>query len=1047
MTNLTHYETLPSGIKIVEYDHSLAEGLAEFWNICGQEEDGDWGGDSEISSASQIIAQHNAESNFNVYIALDGEAVVGYCSYSRYYYDANTMYVKLLGVRPDYRSKKIGKALVLRCVQRTIELGYPRLDLYTWAGNTAAVPLYKKCGFLWEDRTDGTHLANFIPSIITAPLFADFFAKADWYKDSTRSLDIVPDGVKTNGFEFFGYSWEKDGDMLNVGYERSGRQMRMIETNHYKIELNTPEQALAFGTDYTCTFTIENKSGNPLDIKITGRQDANITLTCNHQQHITDKQEVTATFHVGEVTSPQDEWKVYPCLLADVEINGQTVTFGLGIDSKFPLTLNLTRECKIDQVGMNVASYLNIRSGFLEGATIVATIPQGEILGLDKSTFTVDIDPKGKASIPFTATTLAIGHEKLDLRCTATFKNGKTITFTVPLFIITRDMTHAFYEKTLTRDSIHNGPWRLDFDHEENALEISHLTNPAYTPDDCDFGYPKLGLPFDDEFNLIRPNITTYAQDGAMVMVLEFVSEKFSGMVVTQTYTLFASGIITLTNTVENRGDSPRATKLQFSCWIKCGIQTAYSYKGRITQNDDPHYPGTFIEGLDSIASEDLDENWIMENTPNAPKGYVWPKAYKPTIQWGAGLIFDIDLGELAPGQTFTTLPITAAMGLFDTPHDLRNYALQINQQDPAHSIKPIEVVVNGYNPIATTDAINIDLHNNRDSVDEGTITVSANGNPPQSQTNPHETLVEKNSFTMPVVAGINNIHIQQHMVGYEREIAQSIFRPSGTVTTAIEGTSYQVSNGAITFKVDPNYSRGCYSLTDAKGQEWLHSQYPEHKPYSWFNPYLGGVRICTIPFNDRALLKEKTTAAFVSVTDNFGNQWQGICSTVTVTEDEKLKGAVYKSYFLTLPGLPVFATFYQFHNLTGEYRADKTWIGMAIKPGEDAKEVFVDTTTLEGAKRRRRMGALDVEDIFFQGAAAVTSPRAEILYALGRDSNMDIKNEFWGDNKFTLMMSFAQTHARAPHGQVYTSNPAFIVIADQALPANALSNLERVEF
>jgi len=66
---------------------------------------------------------------------------------------------------------------------------------------------------------------------------------------------------------------------------------------------------------------------------------------------------------------------------------------------------------------------------------------------------------------------------------------------------------------------------------------------------------------------------------------------------------------------------------------------------------------------------------------------------------------------------------------------------------------------------------------------------------------------------------------------------------PKGDITTSNEGTVYCVSNGAITFKADPNYGHGCYSLTDAKGREWLLNQYPEHKSYSWFNPFIGGIR------------------------------------------------------------------------------------------------------------------------------------------------------------------------------------------------------------
>jgi RimJ/RimL family protein N-acetyltransferase len=133
------YKTMDSGVKIVEYDNALAAAVADMWNKSG---DG-WGGDNSIMTAEQAAADYSNGSYFNVFVAIDGvtNEAVGLCSFDRYYKDADTAYVHVLNVRPDYHGKKVGKALVLACVNRTIELGYPRVDIHTWAGNTKAVPL------------------------------------------------------------------------------------------------------------------------------------------------------------------------------------------------------------------------------------------------------------------------------------------------------------------------------------------------------------------------------------------------------------------------------------------------------------------------------------------------------------------------------------------------------------------------------------------------------------------------------------------------------------------------------------------------------------------------------------------------------------------------------------------------------------------------------------------------------------------------------------------------------------------------------------------
>ena len=423
------YKTLDTGIKIVEYNNNLAQALADMWNQSRES----WGGDSDVRTASQMIAEHAGASHFNVYLAMDGEEVVGYCSFGRYSSDVNTLYIPLLNVRPDYHSKKIGKALVLQCVERTIELGYPRLDLYTWAGNTAAVPLYKKCGFLWEDRPDRNHFVNFIPIILKTDLFTDFFKKADWYEDAVRDYAIKPDGVKTNKFETFGYTWKKGEEMLSIGFERSGRIMRMIETNDYKIELMAENHELAFGLDYNCAFKIENKSGKDLHIKITGQEDANIKFVYNFNGKITEKQELTATFHVGAINEPQDPWKIYPCLTAIVEINGQSVVFGMGIESKFPVVVNLSEECDVKQKDMEIDCFIDIESALAQDAKLSFDFPQNDLISFAQKSFSTDLKANSKTSIAAKATILGMGYEAVPIQYKVLLQNGKELTFTKPL--------------------------------------------------------------------------------------------------------------------------------------------------------------------------------------------------------------------------------------------------------------------------------------------------------------------------------------------------------------------------------------------------------------------------------------------------------------------------------------------------------------------------------------------------------------------------------------------------------------------------------------
>jgi|GEM_PF-466840 len=1056
------YQTLPSGIKIVEYTPTLAQTLADMWNASTE----DWGGGTSLKAASQVIAQHQTATHYNVFVALDGNVAVGYCSFGRYFYDSDTLYIPLLGVRPDYKNKKIGKALVLQCVQRTIELGYKRLDLFTWSGNTAAVPLYKKCGFLWEDRPDSVHLTNFIPQIVTTPLFSEFFAHADWYADSTRSLDIAPDGKETNKFELFTYSWEKeirDEDnkpvetiSLSVGFERSGKHLRMIETNDYKIEFMAQDHALAFGTEYDCEFALVNKSGKPLKIEITGRDDKNISFAEHRTIDCIGNTRISSRFRVGEVTDIQDPWKVHPCLLADVKINGHTVTFGLGIEPKFPLLVELVRECVVDQVGAEVQSHLAFTSALLEAAEIAIQMPDSSLVAINDCPATVHVPAKGRASVPINTTATSIGFENLQIACTATLENGATVKFDAPLAICTRDMTHAYYGEDLNKHYMYNGPWEISFDKKSNdQIRINHLTNNRafYGA----FETPKFGKPYDDEFNLIKPVIKMRREDTAMIAEVEYVSEKFSGMAVTQVYTIHASGQVSRHSIIENRTPAcdksakPIHVQLRDSYWLGLATRSVFSYDGQIVQNHETKNADASAYAMGCINPELLDENWVFEACPFMPRGFVWPAEYKPIVQWSTDVYFEIDPGSLAPGEKFVTKPVFYCLGLFANYNDFRNYARQLHIKEPQIPAQIVDVKLNGTNPFVQQQVM-LEILNNREQVLAGTITVTSNIFEAATQTNPTDKRVEKNTFDLTLLPGRGNIEVANiaiSTVNFEKSYNRAMFVQSGEVVcippSGADSNLYTVTNGAITFKIDPAYSNGCHSLIDAAGQEWLLSKYPNHEPHAWWNPFLGGIRLGT-NINPITMLKENITAELTEVEDCFGNNWKGICTTLAINEYEELKGAIYKTYFVTLPGVPVLCVFYRLFNATGFYMENAASIMAYITASDDSKNILVEMRDIMQREYCLRMGTDDFPDVPYEDTAAITSDRKNVMHLFHANKNNDKNNTIWGNNKIPLEALF-ETTAATPHGKSFTSSPVFFVIADKKLPDGALTDLERVIF
>jgi len=1022
----------------------------------------DWGGDSGIRTPRQIIDEHATAANYNVYLALDGDAVVGYCSFSRYYYDADTTYIPLLNVQSDYQGKGIGKALVLQCVERTIELGYPRIDLYTWAGNTAAVPLYKKCGYLWEDRPNSTHLTNFIPTVLK--LFPEFFAKADWYADSTRVIETKPDGVMVNEFECFGYSWAKGDEILAIGFERSGKRIRLVETGDYKIEFIAENHKLAFGLGYDCTFTIENKTDKPLQLKITGRNEENITFDYKLDENIpTGRHEYKGRFRVGAITEPQDVWRVHPCLRADVEVGGHVIPFGLGIESCFPLDVYLHNECQVSQIGVAKDSYINITSNLPKDATVRLTLPDNPITEFADTTHTIQIKERRKASVKLSAITRGIGYQPLPVTYKITLEDGTQLSFEKPLHITNHNLTCAFgYEKD-TVSGIANGPWYLEMDkHDNNEVGLYHIL--GIDPGEICLDPPKLGKPYDDEFNLLKPAIRSYQNGPEMVMEAEFVSEKFSGMAVIQLITLTASGVITRRYRVENRSATPRSIMLNDPILIPIGRDTHFSYNGKITTTKEGLTVDETIFGLEDIDTEKWSENWIFEANGRNPRGICWPPEYKPAVKWGCFLSFEVEINELAAGQSHETQPVTIAYGMFTRANDFRNYAMGIYNREPLEMAYPLEVKTNDYNPFVTGKVLTVELFNNRSTILEGEVSIDSPDGlfAPQCQTNTDEgEATAGNIFELPIgtagkegagnylpTDGIALARLILDIAIYKKSYHRALFFPAGEITQRVEDDSHIVSNGRITFKASAAYASALYSLTtgpDHAPTEWLESRYPNHEPYAWYNPFIGGIQIDPSGMNPLTVIKEKVTARFAQMPDNHGNMWQGICTTMTVTEFEKLKGAIYETYYLTLPGLPIVCCFFRFINETGVINGATESIVSYLRVSDELSDVRIECTNPEMRRHNQRAGAA-WQRAGFINAAKLSGGRAENLYVFhGNKMTPGGNNRVFSDNK-TVNVHIDHEKGIAD-GESFTSRPTFYLITDRDLPDGALDDLERVVF
>jgi hypothetical protein len=392
---------------------------------------------------------------------------------------------------------------------------------------------------------------------------------------------------------------------------------------------------------------------------------------------------------------------------------------------------------------------------------------------------------------------------------------------------------------------------------------------------------------------------------------------------------------------------------------------------------------------------------------------------------------------------------------MFNNYNDFRNFAMQTFKRDVEIPAKRVEVCVNGYNPFVTEEELKkgiiVDVINNRDDALEGELTVVTSTDS-QSQINTDEKK-DKNTFTVFPEAVDHTIHLHTHLklVSYEKQqyphmLFISKSKKEEITQTQEDGSIYTVSNGNITFKVDPKYAHVCYSLVDEQGNEHLLHQHPEHKPFAWWNPFFGGIRVSMPKLNNHSILKESVTAKFTEVTDCFNNKWSGICSTLTIVDDEEYKGAIYESYFVTRPGIPMLCAFYRFINNTGIFRDERVSINAFLRGSEDLKKaIFTDENQ---TSYNLNLGASYLESSFEDLVTVLGTQTAMNVFHSNKHSNFytDRYNEITGDNKFPACV-YATVNCHAPVGGEFISSPVFFYIADNVERERLSSALERVTF
>ncbi|QWC23860.1 GNAT family N-acetyltransferase [Bacillus haikouensis] len=919
-------------VRIVEYHEGLAKGIAKMWNESRE----NWGGDSTVTTEQDVIEKEANSSNLHLYLAMVGDEVVGYCGLSQYREDEGAMYIPLLNVHPDYHGLKIGKQLVLKALEKTIELKWPRLDLFTWPGNTKAVPLYKKCGFFWEDRDDTTHLMNFIPSVLQVDWLKPFFEKHDWYSASQRIIEVKPDGIKDKDHTYYEYKWEAGDEFVRVQFERTGRGIRLIETQELLVEMKLPDFKLLEKEEHLVSYRVVNKTTTPVDVSIWGMS----TEIVNHS--FIGKETVEGEW-TGEypavLTLPDREpspWKTHPVVSANIEVDGKLFPLKMGVYPKQAGKLHLRTVNKHWRQNQKAVLHLDIESQLEEDAHWTVKLPHSHVVKWSQAEINAEIKGKSRISVPLHAELLKNGFYSEEVKIEVVKKDGESFEFSSRLALEFPGLGARFGGESEDHWKAFTGPYFVEIEKRNHFVKIgSVLSKQSPTT----LFTPRLGKPFSEEFSKKEASSVEYIETPeAFVVKTTLESEAFPSVVLNTYLNLYGSGIVDIKHEVVNKS---KETKEQLYLIQPLPIEfkgMAIPQKEGVVIGDEAMMPF-----MDYIRDKEISERWLFTSGANGEtKGLAWPEgAIGRKNDWHFAIEYKVDpvqsQGEVCLG------PIQVGINTAPSWKEWRSLVLGDDmkrlEECPLYSLEPSD----GNLVSAAGDHAGYSFRSMLTPYLDGTLELKNEvGSMNKTVTKKDET-TDVNVELHHREAGLKRIKGKFHSQS-QRASFETISMVTGEKEIEIveKADGWTVDNGVLSFKAAEGYYPGIYSLM-YKNKEFLHHQYPAPGPKAWWNPWGGGIRYTFMNVSPYSMLKEPTSVNPVTKQDSNGNSWRGLAVTTALKEHESMKGITLRQYALTLPEVPVLAFYCEIEQESGRtFTGESVDLEAFFKPGETLTSSFV---------------------------------------------------------------------------------------------------------
>jgi GNAT superfamily N-acetyltransferase len=924
-----------------------AELLAEMWNASDKNFPG--GVTRGIpETADHVMERMERWNRLAIFVVEYDGKIVGYGDLSAESGQKEVAMLFTLNAHPEHHGKGVGKSLVLKILEQTIELGYRQLTLGTWAGNTKAVPLYKKTGFFWVPDTD-VFMHNFIPSILSLPITKGFFSRHNWYQCFKRDLSIKPDDIRWNGIKAFIYEFESDGEMLKFIVDIQSQSITAIETNDLAVSCIVGSEDVPVGLEHPVKWEFKNKHPEkPLQVTLIATAEEGIALNTLEKLEVKDEATIEKTFSVATGIKPKHEREPAHKICSTVLIESELLLLEAGVKIVQPISIEYDGQRVIsgkdnERVQIRLRSYL----GFPVKGTLF--IDPHLDLKMDKFSADFSLDAKSWTSCLFWLKMNGRDtvQTKIYAKCSGEREGeGVVQVSTKPKVIAYRPILFGGIVKSYDDE-------RKVVRLESDVLSVrANLRGGSIDISGMGIGFhqeiSELGPPF-YSWRMVPP---TYEyrlneKDGHASLTLIAPSDTFPGMVVEKTVTITGSPAVRIDHRIINNTTLPQKSKLRVSNYgSSIGKLTLPTKNGLLHQAVCGW--GMFPEGDQDLSKlpKDYTERWSAIERDGHVVGMVWGESEENEFRSGLPQLM-FNLPEIPPQSCIDIEPMYAIVGdgNWEKVRQYWRWLYQpsnvIERRRPiAHPV--LEVGFEGQPLLVTQESSSakIVVNSNRGKKLNGQLTVEYSGCSTKSFV--VSGVDHDNPFVQDVNVEYNDLapRIEDACFSLKTDVKTETFSSpviilgnKGEVKYTEEADNvFSVDNGFMSLKFAPDFFGSIISL-ERNGVNHLLTAYPEAKPFIFFNPWYGGIHTVTNWVGDQAFAREKFTGEPVSRIGNRGIKWHGF-KAICDREHKDSRWIRLETEYLTYTGSNVIAVISRCINKTSSPMNEEAGIAAWFQPG-----------------------------------------------------------------------------------------------------------------